>query len=214
MQRNPTISNSKIIAFVVFVCAALITSLFVYHTSHQIKQANLSNNAGLIFPVPRDIKNFELITANNQKFTENNLRNHWTLLFFGFTHCGSVCPATLDMMKRVYPDLHKTYPNLQVVLVSLDPERDTPDIVTKYATSFNPDFIGTTAKMDELRKLQSQFGVYSARDENSGSNYQLQHTPSIMFITPEGKWAGFFRFGMKPSEFNKAFAEGIAILRG
>lgn len=200
-NHQQTISNSKIIVFVVFVCAALMTSLFVYHAAQKPVKAVLSPDVGTLFPAPRDIKSFELMTGNNQPFTEKDFYRHWTLLFFGFTHCSNVCPTTLDLMNRAYSALHDKYPDLRVVLVSVDPERDTPESLMKYTRSYNPEFIGVTGKIQEIRKLQSQLGIYAARDPGTnGDNYQIQHTSSILLINPQGKWAGLFKFGLKPDE--------------
>lgn len=211
MQKIPTIPTHQIIIFVVFICAALITSLFLFHLREKpVPQINLGQDVGMIFPVPRDIKSFELTTTNNQKFTQQNLYQHWTLLFFGFTHCLSVCPTTLDVLNRAYRELHKTYPNLQVVLVSLDPDRDAKEILAKYTHSFNSDFIGVSGKIQELRKLQSQLGIFSAREySSSGNNYQINHTSSILLINPQGQWAGLFKFGLTPKQLSLAFTESV-----
>src|SRR3990167_238552 len=163
------LSLPKIIILVMIISATLITSLFVFHLRNPKQPINLSNDKGMLFPFARDIKPFELATEN-ASFTQNNFRNHWTLLFFGFTHCSSICPITLAMLNRAYDNLHKMYPDLQVVLVSLDPERDTPSVLNHYARSFNQNFIGVSGKIQAIRKLQSQFGIYSNRDDAS-SNY-------------------------------------------
>lgn len=204
MTNNQTISTHKIIAFVVFICASLITSLFVYHASQKNAPSALKPEIGMIFPAPRDIKSFELISANQQKFTEKDFYQHWTLLFFGFTHCSSVCPINLDVIQRAYTDLHAKYPDLRVVLVSVDPERDTPESLATYVQRYNPEFMGITGKLQEIRKLQSQLGIFSARDNASPSdNYQIQHTSSILLINPQGKWAGLFKYGLKPDELKQ-----------
>src|SRR5258707_1091290 len=135
MQNKPVVATHKIIVFVVFICAALVTSLFVYHASQKTVLPLLSSDIGVVFPLPRDIKSFKLETAENKEFTEKDFYKHWTLLFFGFTHCASVCPTTLDVMNRTYSQLHAQYPDLRVVLVSVDPERDTPESLLKYTQS-------------------------------------------------------------------------------
>jgi protein SCO1/2 len=199
----------KIVFFVVFISAAIMASLFIFHAS-QKRAAALPPEVGLVFTAPRDIKPFKLVSADQSAFTEKNLKQHWTLLFFGFTHCASVCPASLEMISRAYPALHDAYPNLQVVLASVDPERDTPQALTTYTQKFHSDFIGITGEAQELRKLQSQLGIYSARDEaSSAADYQVQHTPSILLINPQGKWAGLYKFGLKPDEFVKGVKVGI-----
>ena len=210
MTNTPTVALHKIVFSVVFVCAAIMVSLFIYHSRAKQLQPALSPDIGLIFSAPRDIKPFKLETANQQVFTEKNFFNHWTLLFFGFTHCAQVCPTTLDMMSRAYTDLHQIYPNLQIVLISVDPERDTPESLAEYTKTYNPAFIGVTGKIQELRKLQSQLGIYAARDSGTpAANYQVQHTSSILLINPQGKWAGLFKYGLKPSDLVAGVKVGI-----
>lgn len=203
-------STSKIISFTLFFCAAIIASLFVFHLRHKSLPAPIATNEMTVFSIPRDLKPFELVTTDNKKFTQKDFLNHWTLLFFGFTHCSNVCPTTLDMMNRAYNKLHASYPSLQVVLISLDPERDTPMTLTNYMHSFNNDFIGVTGKITDLRKLQSQLGIFSARDSSSSeNNYQIQHTSSIILINPQGKWTGLFKYGLTPEQFAKNFEESV-----
>lgn len=210
-NREPVIANYKIITFVVFVCAALITSLFVYHLSQQESSTTSADGNVFIMPAGRDIKNVQLVSANGDTFNDFSFRNHWTLLFFGFTNCSSVCPVTLKMMSKAYPALHTAIPDLQVVLVSLDPERDTKSALKKYTRSFQPDFIGVSGKMEEVRKLQSQLGIYSAKDEaaSSQNNYQLQHSADIMLVNPEGKWVGIMKYGMQEKAFTDAVIHSV-----
>ena len=208
MQNNQTVSLNKIIFFIVFICAALITLLFVSHWRQPIKPPLASNDA-TVFPIAREIQPFTLTATNNAAFTQQDFLNHWTLLFFGFTHCSSICPTTLDLMARAYSQLHSSYPNLQVVLVSLDPERDTLNALKKYTASFNPAFIGASGKIQDLRKMQSQFGIFSAREDASSNNYQIQHTSSIMLINPQGKWAALFRYGMNVDQLVNAYKASV-----
>ncbi|OGT36895.1 MAG: hypothetical protein A3F11_08940 [Gammaproteobacteria bacterium RIFCSPHIGHO2_12_FULL_37_14] len=211
MKNNSPITHQKIIFLIVFFCSALITSLFVYHLRHPSSPTTLPDDTGLIFPIARDIKPFKLTTADNHAFTEQGFRHHWTLLFFGFTHCSTICPTTLDMLKSAYIKLQPIYPDLQVVLISLDPSRDNANTLLAYTRSFHPDFIGATGQIQEIRKLQSQLGIFSTQD-NSDTSYQIQHTASILLINPQGKWAGLFKSGMNPEQFSKAFVESIRIL--
>lgn len=208
-----TFSTNKIILFTVFFSAALMSSLFIFHLRQKQPEVIISSNEGFIFSTGREIKPFELVATNNMPFTQKDFYHHWTLLFFGFTHCASICPTTLHLMNRVYEKLHTSYPNLQVVLISLDPERDSLDRLAVYTHTFNKDFIGVTGKVQELRKLQSQLNILSMRDNASGDNYQLQHTSSILLINPKGRWAGKFNFGMSSEEFIKAFDASIKAIK-
>ena len=199
-NRKEIVPIHKIVFAVIFVSAALITSLFVFNLSHRPQKLMLPADQGIVFPEPRDINTFELVTTDGKPFTQDNLRNHTTLLFFGFSHCANVCPATLNIIEHAYASLKKASPNLQVVFVSLDPLRDKPAALEKYVHSFNADFIDVSGKIDALHKLQSQFGVYSARDQAPSNNYQLQHTASTFLINAKGKWASIFNYGLKPDQ--------------
>jgi protein SCO1/2 len=170
----------------------------------------LADGQVTLFPIARDVTPFELLTTENKKFTQKDFVNHWTLIFFGFSHCKTVCPVTFDMLAHAYAKLHLAYPDLQVVFVSLDPERDTLTTLSQYTHSFNPAFIGTSGSIQNVRKLQSQLGIYSARDETSPeNNYQIEHSSSILLINPKGKWASIFKYGMNTKQFIAAFEESM-----
>lgn len=204
--------NNKIIFFTVFICAAIMSSLFIFHLRQAPVRTTLNNDYGLIFPASREIKPFSLVSSDEKKFGLQDLTGHWTLMFFGFTHCAQVCPDTLGVIGKVYPQLHTTFPNLQVVLISVDPARDTTDALKQYTNTFNKDFLAATGKINEVRKLQSQLGIYSEQDNNSSSNYQIQHTPSILLINPKGQWAGLIKYGLTPSQFSQAVTDSIKSL--
>tara|TARA_R110000868_G_scaffold267052_2_gene526320 strand:+ start:406 stop:1062 length:657 start_codon:yes stop_codon:yes gene_type:complete len=209
--RKPVIANYKIFVFVGFICTALITSLFVYRTTHHDNMTLVNDENSVVMPVGRDLKSVDLVTTDGDAFTERNLFTHWTLMFFGFTHCNNVCPVTLEMMNKAYPTLHAAMPTLQVVFVSLDPVRDTKVKLSQYTQSFNTNFVGVSGKIESIRKLQSQLGIYSAIDSNTqdSDNYQLQHTSSIMLINPQGKWVAMFKYGLTPKAFEHSVIQAV-----
>ncbi|HVE44328.1 MAG TPA: SCO family protein [Gammaproteobacteria bacterium] len=210
MAHQQTLSIQKIVFAVVFISAALMTSLFIFHLNHPAQAEALRDQSGLIFPVARDIKSFELLTTTHEKFTQSNLLGHWSLVVFGFTRCNTICPATLNMLSHAYPALHQQQADLQIIFVSLDPDYDALSQLQRYTTNYHPSFLGVTGNIKEVRKLQSQLGVYSAADPNHGT--QLQHTPSLFLINPEGKWVGLFQSGLSPLQFADAFHESLQIL--
>lgn len=199
-------STHKTISLLVIVCALIMSSLFAYRIQQNNHSKAYASEHATRFPVGRDIKPFKLITSKQQPFTQKDFRNHWTLLFFGFTHCASVCPTTLDMLAHAYDQLIALEPNLQVVFISLDPTRDSTQKLDEYTKHFHPRFIGVTGKISEIRKLQAELHIYSEKDANTANNeYQIQHTSSILLINPQGEWAGLFSFGMKPEQFANEF---------
>lgn len=207
MQAKQLRSINKSVFLMLFICLAIFGSLFFFHLNYSSARKNFNNDFVTMFAVPREIKPFKLTQNNHEKFLLKNFLNHWTLLIFGFTHCNNVCPTTLAMMSQAYKLLQATYPNLQVVMISLDPERDTPLALTQYIHTFHPDFVAISDKIQDLRKIQSQFGVYSARE--SSSNYQIQHTSSIFLINPQAQWVGIFKYGMSPQQFVQVFTESM-----
>lgn len=212
MTKTNKISTNKLLTLLVFACAAIASSVLVFHLNHKPAQIQAASDNSLLFPAGRDIKEFSLVSSDEKPFTQKDFRQHWTLLFFGFTHCPNVCPTTLDMLSKAYEQLHTTHPDLRIVLVSLDPERDSTTTLAKYTARFNPEIIGVSGKIPELRKLQSQLGIYSSR-EGDNSSYTLQHTSSILLINPQGKWVGMFKYGMSPAAFVAEFNTNMKQLK-
>ena len=187
-----------------------MTSLFVFHLRNKHELTVLADGNATIFPIARDVKHFKLASTNGPEFSQKDLMGHWTIAFFGFTHCSTVCPTTLNLFANVYDKLHATYPNMQVVFISLDPERDAIDKLGSYVHAYNANFIGAAGKIEDIRILQSEFGIFSAREEASNNgDYQLQHTPSILLINPEGQWAGLFKSTISAEQFMAAFTASV-----
>lgn len=213
-MTKTTFSTNKIVLLLAFIGFSSMASLFIYHATAQTPQHLITTENSTLFPVGRDIKSFTLETTSQTKFTEKNLLAHWTLLMFGFTHCTKVCPTNMTMMNRVYEKLHNAYPNLQIVLITVDPKRDDAKTMTSYTQSFHPDFIGVTGKIQDLRKLQSQLGIYVGTDAESNSdNYQIDHSPSILLINPRGQLVGLFKYGQSPETFSQTFLDSMQSLK-
>lgn len=197
-------STFKIFLAVTFIFLLLMSSVFLMHLKKNDIPKTFSNDYVTLFPIPREVKEFALMRTDDHPFNQNAFLGHWSLLFFGFTHCQSICPTTLDLLNHCYQRLKNHYSSLQVVFVSLDPSRDTRQKLQSYTATFNPDFIGVSGKIQQLRKLQSQFGIYSEKEQKD-TNYQILHSPTIIFIDPKGKWVGSFNSNAKVDDFVAAF---------
>jgi protein SCO1 len=208
-------STTITILVLTLLCMAIFASVIIFRLKQPAEPQVISSDHGGLLSEPRVLQPFTLRTAQDMAFTRQSLLNHWTLLFFGFTHCAQICPTTLDLLKRVYPTLEKAYPNLQVVFISLDPERDSPDLAAAYAKKFASNFIGATSDNKTLRLLQSQLGIFSAKQnsENSAGNYQIQHTSLILLMDPKAQWVGFFRYGLTPQQFEQSFFAAMNALK-
>ena len=139
---------------------------------------------------------FELFDHNNQALGHPQLSGKWSLMFFGYTNCPDICPTSLqtlsDMMNAIDDsDVRKT---VQVIFVSVDPERDSSQVLKSYVQYFNEDFIGASAPLDELNRLTTVIGIGHNREKSSDqkSSYDVSHSSAIILISPQVKFAGLF----------------------
>lgn len=152
----------------------------------------------MVLPEPRVITDFALIDDRGQPFTLENLRGQWTLMFFGFTNCPDVCPSALYDLNLVTEKLKELRgdesPGTQVVFMSVDPERDTPEKLSEYLGYFNPGFIGVTGTREQLAPLTMQLGIaYEIEEHEPGAEkYNVYHSVSFLLTDPEGMLYGVF----------------------
>lgn len=147
-----------------------------------------------IFTAPRPIPGFALTDHNGEAFDPQRLQDRWTLLFFGFTHCPDVCPTTLNTLARSRALLSDLPASVQpeVVLISVDPERDTVEKLRDYVPFFDPTFIGVTGTTAEIDALTAALGVAHMKVPREDGDYTVDHTSAIFLIDPTGRQAALF----------------------
>ncbi len=144
----------------------------------------------------KKLADFTLTDHQGKVFNNKRLDGKWSLLFFGYTYCPDVCPTTMALLNQLHTELQGTLAEgeMQTILVSVDPERDTPAKLAEYVAHFNQDFIGVTGELDAVfsfaRDLNSMFAK-APLDE--GGEYLVDHSMSIMLINPAGEQHGFLR---------------------
>ncbi|VAX06270.1 Cytochrome oxidase biogenesis protein Sco1/SenC/PrrC, thiol-disulfide reductase involved in Cu(I) insertion into CoxII Cu(A) center [hydrothermal vent metagenome] len=156
----------------------------------------------VLWPEPRQITDFSLLGKGQKPFNLERLANKWTLLFLGYTNCPDVCPMTMSVLKAVYDGLAK-YPEIQsstqVVFISVDPARDSPEHIGQYVSYFDNSFIGATGTVEELNKFTRQLSAgYILEEPNELGTYQVNHTGSIYLIGPQQRIHGAFTQPHKP----------------
>lgn len=143
--------------------------------------------AAFVVEPPRPLSPFTLSDHHQQPFTNADLAGHWTLLLIGYTQCPDICPTTLAQLAGVYPQLKANIANLQVVMVSADPQRDTPQRLAAYVPYFHPDFIGVTGPHPQLLPFSRELGlVYAMVDGQREGEYLVDHSASLVVIGPDG----------------------------
>ena len=159
-----------------------------------LNQYEMREYGAMMLDVPRRFSDFELVSHRNTTFTKADLEGKWTLVFFGFTHCPDVCPTTLAILNKVYEPLSdKEKEKIQVLLLSVDPERDTAPKLAEYVTYFNPAFTGLTGNPHQIFSLATQLGVVYSKVPLDGDDYTVDHSGNVVLINPMGDYHGFFR---------------------
>jgi protein SCO1/2 len=123
------------------------------------------------------------------------LRGHPTLVFFGFTHCPDVCPTTLALLANVQKEVARqdeTLAGLRVALISVDPERDTPEQLGRYVASFGSDLIGLTGSTPEIVKTTRTFNVAFARVDLPGGSYTVDHSATVFVLDSQARIVAVF----------------------
>jgi protein SCO1/2 len=136
----------------------------------------------------RPLPPMSFIDQQGQPFGAERLRGRWSILFFGFTHCPDVCPTTLALLAQLETQLADlpTEQRPQIVLMSVDPQRDTPDRLAKYVNSFSPTFTGVTGSQQAMHEFALKLGVPVAITQLPGGGYTVDHSAAIFIIDPQG----------------------------
>ncbi len=171
---------------------------FNYIKKPALDISQLDNINARILDQARIIKPFSLIDHQNNAFTNENLQGKWSLLFFGFTFCPDICPTTLSTLNHVQTKLELSDQidptSIQVILVSVDPERDTPEKLATYVHHFNSKFIGVTGTIKTIQPLAYNLNVSFIKSIGEApENYLVDHSGQIVLINPKGDYYGFIK---------------------
>ncbi len=164
---------------------------------------------GTLLPSAKPIAGFNLINDKGEPFRLDSLQGHWTFAFFGYSHCPDVCPTTLGMLGQVMRRLQASdsidsMP--QGVFVSVDPQRDTPEMLARYVSYFYPDFVGVTGEPAEILALSRQLGILYVRNEGtSKDDYLIDHSAAIILFDPDGKFHALFNVPHDPDKIASDF---------
>ena len=128
---------------------------------------------------------FTLTDQNGQPFRLSDQKGKVALIFFGYTNCPDVCPTTLTQFKKIRAQLGKSADRVEFVLITVDPQRDTPDRLRDYLAGFDPTFIGLTGSLPDLQAAYHEYGVYQAIPTPE-PDYTVDHTTRIYAVDPRG----------------------------
>ncbi|HEX8757444.1 MAG TPA: SCO family protein, partial [Steroidobacteraceae bacterium] len=168
------------------LCAALAGFLL----AAQIGSSHPVLASGTWLTQARPVAEFHLIDSTGHPFTRASLLGHPTLVYFGFTHCPDECPDTLAALARV--EKQARLPGLQVLFVTVDPQRDTPAVLAGYLRQFDPSFVGLTGSPAEIQRFASSLGIGVTRINLPGGGYDFDHTMAILLFDSGAREVGVF----------------------
>jgi protein SCO1/2 len=148
-----------------------------------------------------------LVAPSGARVRLTDYRGRWLWVFFGYTHCPDVCPTALGELAREYKALGVGVKRLQVLFISVDPQRDTPARMGEYVRYFHPQFVAFTGSVAAIDEVARAFGArYRRHDTGSAAGYLVDHTTAVYVVDPEGQIKAIYPPGLKPGALASDFA--------
>ncbi|MEW6402846.1 MAG: SCO family protein [Chloroflexota bacterium] len=153
---------------------------------------------GAVIQSAEPAHDFTLNAAGGKTVSLSDYRGKLVVLYFGYTFCPDVCPATLANVSQALKSIgEKKASQVQVIMISVDPQRDTPEKLAEYVRHFNPTFVGVTGQPEKLEEIAALYGVfYEAHPGTAASGYLVDHTATLMVIDREGRLKLVLPFGV------------------
>jgi len=180
----------KNLIFAIVLGSALASGIFVAVKANKPVELQTA----FVIPQPSALPDFSLVDQFGAAVNANTFRGQWDLVFFGFTHCPDICPMTLQTLAGVKRELIDTGALTlpRIVLVSVDPERDTPDLLGDYVDYFGDGNLGVTGDLEDVKSLTSALGIYFEKAPTDNGNYGVDHSAAVLLINPDGEFSALF----------------------
>lgn len=188
---------------------ALILALFLsrFYTPRELTLDEYKTLGAYFIDPPRQLAEFQLIDDSGDIFLPDQFKDKWNILFFGFTYCPDICPLTMKQMSDVKQSLGENSEKIRFFLVSVDPDRDKPENLRIYLDNFDTEFKGLTGEIDQIYRFSTQVNApFFPVVNNPDPNYTVDHSGSLVLISPEANYAGFFRAPHDTNKITKALA--------
>lgn len=209
MSTNRTFPIGTLVLFLAWL--VLVAIAFIWWRP-DVKEVPAELQA-VLWPQPWPTQAISLIDQHGKAFSENRLHGSWSFVFFGYTHCPDICPTsmlTLKQVSKLLRDDMDTDTPTQFVFISVDPDRDTPEVLANYISYFDEEFIGTTGTKADIDHVTMQFGAGYAKDSGPQSDrdtYLISHTASYFLVDPRGRIVGAFSPPHDPGTIGAQFKE-------
>ena len=179
----------RVLVFIIPVSLGIIFSVYMNQDS-----GSLEGVSATVLPEAKALPEFSLEDHRGNTFTNEDLKGHWSFVFFGYTQCPDVCPTTLALLNQVDEILKKEKGIVlpQTIFISVDPERDTMEQLAAYVPYFNPEFIGVRGNLEQLLSLTTPLGIAFGQEGDQDGNvesedYEVYHSARILLVDPEAR---------------------------
>ncbi|WP_342654132.1 SCO family protein [Pseudomonas sp. F3-2] len=183
--------------FILVAIVAVVLGLTVNRVlsgKDQGDQTALIDAGIILLPQSREVPDLQMTNQDGQPVSLGSLKDKWTLLFFGYTFCPDICPTTLAQLRQIKSELpEEAAAKLRVVLVSVDPNRDTPQQLKTYLGYFDKQFVGLTTPVENIQKLANAVSIPFIPADTSKPNYTVDHSGNLALLGPDGTQRGFIR---------------------
>jgi len=195
MAENKGAVMAKWIWIGVFVLVASVAAWMFTPNPANDTASNTQNQMGNLVGGP-----FSLVNQDGERVTEKDFLSSYFLVYFGYSYCPDVCPVDLQSMTAALDLLNEeTLDKVQPVFITIDPERDTVEVMKAYVSLFHPKLIGLTGTPEEITAATRAYRVYARKVETeSDSEYLMDHSAITFLMSPEGKYIAHFSTGFKP----------------
>jgi protein SCO1/2 len=196
-EKTPRQSRGiKITVAALAIFITIIVAGFVHRISmpRVLTATEMQINGLYLMETPRDFGEVNLVDQHGEVFTKERFLGKWTLVFFGFTYCPDICPTTMSFLNDLMGQLEGTeVEDTEVLMVSVDPARDTVTQLAEYMPYFNPEFTGVTGEFLDIHRFATALNTPFRKVPGQGENYLVDHSANVVLINPRGDYHGFFK---------------------
>ncbi|MDX2505459.1 MAG: SCO family protein [Gammaproteobacteria bacterium] len=212
------ISDKKNLTFLIMLVVVSVSILIVGNFLYaSIKKPVIPQNltASTLYPSPKQLGHFSLLQANDegvQEFDTQKLQGQWHLVFMGYTSCPHICPTEMHNLSELYQKLpSELQKQVQIIMVTTDPLKDTPGVLKSYVKKYHSDFIGLSGTKNQIGVFAKQFAMPFLPSEETDKNkqYEVNHSASIYLTNPDGELYAVFS---TPHDVNNMHADLLQII--
>ena len=195
------------LVLILLSAVSLLVAMAVWRLSRPPAAEELLRLNAVELPAAKTVSWPELSSELARPLAAKELEGQWTLVFFGFTHCADICPATMSLLASLARRLEgdRWADDTGYLMVSVDPARDTPQRLKQWLGGIGAELRGATGDLPAVRGLAAQFGVAFQRLAHSGPDYQLAHSGNIFIVDPDNRYRGFIRAPESPQQLEQAY---------